>query len=156
MMLTHVVDAYLAKQPSLGARFDSTEVLLRRFCRAMGNRDISEVTHEAVAEFLQDKGALSATWTLRYRVLSRLYRFAISRGYAASSPLPTTFPKLPPQQTPYVYSTEELRRFLDATSILKVGHRPHVPAMYRTLLLLLYGSGCALARRFVWSCKKWI
>jgi integrase len=77
----------------------------------------------------------------RYWVLSGLYRFAISRGYAAFSPLPTTFPKLPPQQTPYVYSTEELRRLLDATSILKVGHRPHVPAMYRTLLLLLYGSG---------------
>ncbi|TWB85983.1 site-specific recombinase XerD [Bradyrhizobium macuxiense] len=141
MMLTHVVDAYLAKQRSLGARFESAEVLLRRFCRAMSNRDIGEVTPEAVAEFLQGKGSLSATWMLRYRVLSGFYRFAISRGYAASSPLPTTFPKLPPQQTPYVFSTEELRRLLDATSILKVGHRPHVPTMYRTLLLLLYGSG---------------
>jgi integrase/recombinase XerD len=60
---------------------------------------------------------------------------------AAFSPLPTTFLKLPPQQTPYIYSTEELRRLLDATSILRVGHCPHVPAMYRTLLLLLYGSG---------------
>ncbi len=140
MMLTHVVDAYLAKQRSLGARFESAEVL-RRFCRAMGNRDIGEVTPEAVAEFLQGRGSLSATWMQRYWVLSGLYRFAISRGYAAFSPLQTTFPKLPPQQTPYVYSTEELRRLLDATSILKVGHRPHVPAMYRTLLLLLYGSG---------------
>jgi integrase len=50
-------------------------------------------------------------------------------------------PKLPPQQTPYVYSTEELRRLLEAASILRIGHRPQVPAMYRTLLLLLYGSG---------------
>jgi integrase/recombinase XerD len=50
-------------------------------------------------------------------------------------------PKLPPQQAPYIYSTEELRRLLDATSILKVGHSPQVPAMYCTLLLLLYGSG---------------
>lgn len=33
------------------------------------------------------------------------------------------------------------RRLLDATSILKDGHSPQVPAMYRTLLLLLYGSG---------------
>ena len=73
MMLTHVVDAYLAKQRSLGARFESAEVLLRRFCRAMGNRDIGEVTPEAVVEFLQGKGSLSATWTLRYRVLSGLY-----------------------------------------------------------------------------------
>ena len=141
MMLTNVVDAYLAKQRSLGMRFESAGVLLRGFCRVIGNRDIGEVTSEAVAEFLQGSGSLSATWMLRYKVLCGLYRFAVSRGYAAFSPLPITLPKLPPQQTPYVYSTEELCRLLDATSILKVGHRPHVPTMYRTLLLLLYGSG---------------
>jgi integrase len=55
--------------------------------------------------------------------------------------LPTTLPRLPPQQTPYVYSTEELRRLLDATEALRVGHSPQVPAMYRTLILLLYGTG---------------
>lgn len=141
MMLGNVVDAYLAKKRSMGVRFESTEVLLRGFCRAMGNRDIEEVTSEAVAEFLQGRGSLSATWMLRYKVLSGLYRFAVSRGYTALSPLPTTLPKLPPQQTPYVYSAEELRRLLNATSILEVGHRPQVPAMYRTLLLVLYGSG---------------
>lgn len=141
MRLTDVIDAYLAKQRSLGMRFESAEVLLRRFCRVMGNREISEITPEAVAVFLQGSGSLSATWMLRYRVLSGFYRFAVSRGYTAFSPLPTNLPKLPPQQTPYVYSTEELRRLLDATSILKIGHSPQVPAIYRTLLLLLYGSG---------------
>jgi integrase len=78
---------------------------------------------------------------LRYKVLTGLYKFALSRGYAGHSPLPTTLPKLPPQQTPYVYSTEELRRLLEATSILRIGNGPQVPVMYRTLLLLLYGSG---------------
>ena len=141
MTLAKVVDAYLAKQRSLGMRFESAEVLLRRFCRVMGNCDISEISADAVAAFLQGSGSLTATWMLRYRVLSGFYRFAVSRGYAAFSPLPTTLPKLPPQQTPYVYSTEELHRLLEATSILKVGHSPQVPAIYRTLLLLLYGSG---------------
>jgi integrase/recombinase XerD len=78
---------------------------------------------------------------LKHSVLTGLYRFAVSRGYVDSSPLPTTAPKLPPQQTPYVYSSEELRRLLDATAILRRGHSGHVPAMYRTLLLLLYGTG---------------
>ncbi|TIV49000.1 MAG: hypothetical protein E5V88_26700 [Mesorhizobium sp.] len=140
MMLADVIDNYLAKQ-RLGMRFESAEVLLRRFCRVMGNREISEIAPEAVAIFLQGSGSLSATWMLRYKVLSGFYRFAVSRGYAAFSPLPTSLPKLPPQQTPYVYSTEELRRLLAATSILKDGHSPLVPAIYRTLLLLLYGSG---------------
>jgi integrase len=50
-------------------------------------------------------------------------------------------PKLPPQQTPYVYSPDELRRLLEATTVLRTGYSRHVPAMYRTMLLLLYGTG---------------
>jgi len=49
MMLTTVIDAYVAKQRSLGMRFESGDVVLRRFCRAIGNRDIGEVTTQALA-----------------------------------------------------------------------------------------------------------
>ena len=140
-MLADVIDAYLTRQRSLGMRFDSAGQLLRRFGRAIGERPIQEVTPEAVLDFLNGRGALTATWTLKHKVLTGLYRFAVSRGYVDSSPLPTTLPKLPPQQTPYVYSNDELRRLLEATTILCAGHSRHVPAMYRTLLLLLYGTG---------------
>ena len=61
MMLTTVIDAYVAKQRSLGMRFESGDVVLRRFCRAIGNRDIGEVTTQALREFLQGSGPLSAT-----------------------------------------------------------------------------------------------
>ena len=141
MRVADVVDAYLTRQRSLGMRFESAGQLLRRFSRAMGDRPIQEVTPEAVLGFLNGNGVLTATWTLKHRVLTGLYRFAVSRGYVDNSPLPTTLPQLPPQQTPYVYSTDELRQLLDATAILRTGHSCHVPAMYRTLLLLLYGSG---------------
>lgn len=141
MRLADVIDAYLTRQRSLGMRFDSAGQLLGRFSRAMGDRPIQEVTPEAILDFLNGGGTLTATWTLKHRVLTGLYRFAVSRGYADNSPLPTTLPKLPPQQTPYVYSTDELRRLLEATAILRTGHSRQVPAMYRTLLLLLYGTG---------------
>jgi integrase/recombinase XerD len=139
--MAELVEAYLSRQRSLGMRFNSAERLLLRFCRTLENPEIDKVTPELVATFLRGQGALSATWLLRYRVLTGLYKFAIARGYVGCSPLPTTLPKLPPQQTPYVYSTEELRRLLDATEALRVGHSPQVPAMYRTLILLLYGTG---------------
>jgi integrase/recombinase XerD len=141
MNMAEVVEVYLARQRSLGMRFESAERLLHRFCRGLGNPEVSKVTPELVATFLRGQGNLSASWLLRYRVLTGLYRFAVGRGYVAGSPLPTTLPKLPPQQTPYVYSTEELRRLLDATEVLRVGHSPQVPAMYRTLIRLLYGTG---------------
>lgn len=145
MTLTEVIDAYLTRQRSLGMRFESAGQLLHQFSRAMGSSEIGEVTPEAVADFLRGKGALSATWLLRYKVLTGLYRFAIGRGYVGCSPLPRTLPKLPAQQTPYVYSTEELHRLVEATTSLRVGHSPQVPAMFRTLLLLLYGSGMRIS-----------
>ena len=141
MIVPDVIDAYLTHQRSLGMRFDSAGQLLHCFGRVMGERPIQEVTPGAILDFLNGNGALTATWMLKHRVLTGLYRFAVSRGYVDSAPLPTTLPKLPPQQTPYVYSTDELRRLLEATAVLRTGHSHHVPAMYRTLLLLLYGTG---------------
>jgi integrase/recombinase XerD len=138
MMVPDVIDAYLTRQRSLGMRFGSAGELVHRLGRVMGERPIQEVTAGAILDFLNGNGALTATWMLKHRVLTGLCRFAVSRGYVDGSPLPTTLPKLPPQQTPHVYSTDELRRLLDATEILHTGHSRHVPAMYRTLLLLLY------------------
>jgi integrase/recombinase XerD len=140
MTLSEAIDAYVLAEQSLGKRFDSARRLLRQFSRAMGNPRVEEVAATNVAAFLRGSGPLSATWTLKYRVLSGFYRFAISRGHVDRSPLPTSQPKLPPQQSAYVYSTDELRRLLAATSALDVANS-RLKAMYRTLLLLLYGAG---------------
>jgi integrase/recombinase XerD len=117
--------------------------ILGQFSRNMGGVRIDEVTPRAVADFLQGTGPLSATWLLKHRVLSGFYRFAISRGYIGSSPLPTNLPKLTRQQTPYVYSrlNDELRRLIEATSIVHAAHSRLRAPMYRTLLILLYGTG---------------
>lgn len=141
MKLALAINAYVELQRSLGMRFDCAAKLLRQFGRTMGDVDVDQVNPVAVAAFLRGKGNLSATWLLKYRVLGGLYRFAISRGYTRRSPLPVSVPKLPPQQTPYVYSTDELRRLIDATAALHAGHSQLQATTYQTLILLLYGSG---------------
>jgi integrase/recombinase XerD len=141
MTLGEVIDAYVALQRARGVRFEGGRALLSQFRREMGDPPIDNVCAEAVVSFLQGRGALSATWLLKYRVLSGLYRFAIGRGHVDKSPLPVATPKLPLQQTPYVYSNDELRRLLAATTSLHVAHSPLRAPMYRALLLLLYGSG---------------
>jgi hypothetical protein len=79
MMLADVIDTYLARQRSLGMQFDSAGQLLHRFGRAVGERPIQEVTPGAILDFLKGNGALTATWMLKHRVLTGLYRFAVSR-----------------------------------------------------------------------------
>jgi integrase/recombinase XerD len=141
MKMLEVIDAYVTLQRSRGMCFDAANKMLRQFGRAVGNPDIDQVGAAKVAEFIRGAGLPSATWTLRFRVLSGFYLFAISRGHVEESRLPPGLPKLPPQQSPYVYSLDELLRLLDATSTLHVGHSRLQAPMYRTLLLLLYGSG---------------
>lgn len=141
MRVGEVIDAYVALKTSLGMSFESPRRVLEQFSREIGNPPMGEVQAEAVAVFLRGRGALSATWALKYRILSGFYRFAISRGHAQSSPLPANVPKLPPPRSPYVYSVDELRRLLDATSVLHINNTPLQAPMCRMLLILLYGSG---------------
>jgi integrase/recombinase XerD len=145
MKLINVINAYVALQRSLGMKFDSAEHLLLQFRRSMGNVPIDKVHPQEVAVFLQGKGQLSASWTYRYSVLSGFYRFAIGRGYVGGSPLPVHRPKLPPAQLPYVYSTAELARLIEATSTLYDARSRQQASTCRALILVLYGSGMRIS-----------
>ena len=145
MKLIEVIYAYVTLQRSLGMKFDGAEQLLLQFKRSMGDIPIDEVCPQKVAAFLQGKGRLSASWKYRYSVLSGFYRFAISRGYVGSSPLPVSRPKLPPAQSPYVYSTAELRKLIEATATLHDARNRQQVSTYRALILVLYGSGIRIA-----------
>jgi integrase/recombinase XerD len=136
-----VVDAYLASRRALGVRLERAGRSLHQFVREVGDVPLADIKPDVVERFLRGHGALSARWTAKYHALAGLYRFAIARGYVDASPLPAYQPKLPPPQTPYVYSTHELQRLVDACAKLS-DYRSKLQALtYRTLLLLLYGTG---------------
>jgi integrase/recombinase XerD len=141
MTALEVVEAYLAARRALGVLLDRQGRFLRQFVRETGNTPLSDVTPTAVASFLRGRGMPTATWRAKRASLAGLYRYAISRGFAAASPLPEHPPKLSPPQTPYVYSSAELQRLLDATAVLNHPASRLQSMTYRMLLLLLYGSG---------------
>jgi site-specific recombinase XerD len=145
MKLISVINAYIELQQSMGLRSETAKRTLRQFGRQMGDIQIGEVQAQQVLLFLRGSGSPSSTWRVKYRLLSGLYRFAISRGHVKESPLPQGLPKFPPQQTPYIYSTEELHRLLDATSGLDSIYSRQQAPMFRTLILLLYGSGMRIS-----------
>ena len=70
MKLGEVIDAYVAVKKSVGMSFESARRLLGQFSREIGNPPMGEVRAEAVATFLRGRGALNATWGLKYRILS--------------------------------------------------------------------------------------
>lgn len=141
MKLTTLVTTYVAFKRSLGMRFISDANLLRAYCRAMGGIDVAAVAPGAVRAFLAGPGPVTTYWHQKYKSLSSFYRYAIGRGFVATSPLPTTVPPVPPALSPYIYSTPELQRLLAATAALRTSKSPSRALVFRTLLLLLYGTG---------------
>ena len=144
MSLHKVIEAYVAFKRSLGARLESEAGVLRAFSRSLGDVDIRAVKPAAVLAFIAGVGPVTRTWKQKASVLRSFYRYAVGRGYALSSPIPTAVPKFPPGRTPHIYSTAELKRLLAATEILDTPCAPLRALAYRTLLLLLYGTGMRL------------
>jgi site-specific recombinase XerD len=142
MKLAKLVSKFIDFKRSLGMRYETSGFILRSFCRRMGNIDVKEVQPCQVQAFLTGQGAPTLTWIRKFSTLRRFYDYAIPRGYAAHSPLPTVMkPKSPKRFEAYIYSTEELRRLLAATARLKTPTCPHRGEVFRMLLLLLYGTG---------------
>jgi integrase/recombinase XerD len=141
MRLHDLVETYIAYKHSLGMRYRSQVAVLRAYSRAMGDVAIEEVRPESVLAFITGTGPVTTRWMEYYRVLVGLYRYAISRGFATMSPLPTNTPKLPLPFIPHIYTVDELKRLLAATDTLQTPLSPLLALTMRSLLLLLYGSG---------------
>ncbi|SRR5712692_601544 len=141
MTLAECIDAYVALKRSLGMRFRSEAELLSTFSRTMGPLELAAVTPDAVRAFIAGSGPVTAFWRQKWIILRGFYRFALSRGFATASPVPVTLPRLPPPLTPYIYSSEDLTRLLAATETLQGPRSPLQALTFRTLLLLLYGTG---------------
>lgn len=141
MTLSAVISVYVSHKRALGQRFRAEDAILRAFCKVVGDRPLVTVEAPSVLAFLNGRGPVTEYWTRKYRVLSGLYRFALARGWADRSPLPRAIPKpTAPAFVPYIYSAEELRRLLDAVPAACAGRVPIEAAVFRTLLLVLYGA----------------
>lgn len=141
MKLKTAVTNYIAFKQGSGMRFRADAGVLRAFYRAMGDIEINEVDPGTVEAFLKGNGKVTAFWNQKYKVLRSFYRFAVARGTADRSPLPKMTPKNPAPLAPYIYSVEELRRMVLATDELRSTASPLQAPTFRTLLLLLYGTG---------------
>lgn len=142
MTINDLVTRYVAFRRKLGERCNSTEEILRTFCRACGPQtQVSHIRLKTVAAFLAGDGPITGSWHIRHSALKGFFRFAVSRGYLKKAPLPTKLPKRPPIMTPYIYTREELRRLLEAIPSCQHSHHCIEPPTLRAMLLLLYGAG---------------
>jgi integrase/recombinase XerD len=146
MKLFQLAAEYVTFKQSLGMRFRAESVILNAFCRAMGDIDVAQVSPGSVQNYLAGIGPITAFWHRKFEALRGFYRYVLSRGYLSCSPLPTILPKRPAPFQPYIYTHDEYRRLVKLTHVLDKSQRCQVqPATFRTLLLLLYGTGLRIS-----------
>ena len=115
MTLQEAINQYVVWRQTMGTQFSSGVRVLRCYCQSIGGETgCDAVRDEQVLAFLKGNGPLTRYRANKYTVLSGFYRYAISRGYATRSPLPTNEPKAPRSAPPYIFSHDELRRLFDA------------------------------------------
>ena len=144
MMLRDAIDSYVAWRRNHGAKFDSSAEVLHLFGRHVGESvDCGSVTDADVLGFLASNGRLTRHRANKHGALSGFYRYAISRGLVAGSPLPAREdePRTPRSAPPYVFSREELRRLFGAIDVSCQRSVQLDADTLRALLLLLYGAG---------------
>ena len=103
MKLTDLVSDYIELKRATGMKLRVGAWILREYCRAMGDVEIWEVKPHAVLSFISGAGPITSHWRQKHSTLKNFYRFAVTRGFAETSPLPTVLPKIPPPLTPYIY-----------------------------------------------------
>ena len=145
MNLQRLIERYISYQRSLGSSFRGDASVLRAFGRARGPRaSVASVRVRHVDAFLGKARPVTRTWFEKLSCLRGFFRYAVSRGYATTAPLPTVMPNRPPVFVPYIYTREEIRRLLQV-----IGSPPHgksvlEPATIRTMILVYYGAGLRL------------
>ena len=143
MNLQKLIERYVAYRQSLGVLFRANACILRVFGRSVGSyAEAGDVRPEQVNTFLAGHGPITRYWFAKYDALRGFYRYAVSRGYVATWPLPSRLPKRPPPFVPYIYSHEELRRLLETAAAYQ-GCVVEAATIH-TLVLLLYGAGLRL------------
>lgn len=144
MMLRDAIESHVAWRRDHGAKYDTSARVLHLFGRHVGESvDCGSVTDADVLGFLAGNGRLTRHRANKHGALNGFYRYAISRGLVARSPVPAAEdePREPRSAPPYVFSREELRRLFGAIEASRKRPTKLDADTLRVLLLLLYGAG---------------
>lgn len=141
MTLAEAIESYLSLKRSLGAVFSAEARILRSFRRVLGDVPLDSIGRDACQAFCRGAGPPTRFWERKHQTLRGFFRYLTTRGQVAASPLPHAAPRVARSFQAYIYSRDELRRLLAATSILETTRSPQQPLTFRPLLLVLYGAG---------------
>ncbi|AXC15594.1 Mobile element protein [Acidisarcina polymorpha] len=142
MNLAESITLYITKRQAAGEKYYSPARVLRALSRSHGEIELASLTSDQVSCFLAGPRTGPATWRNKYGTLRVFFEHWLLREELHTVPLPPPAPKYTSSFVPYIYSVSELRLLLAAVPRCQQRDACLMSApMFRTLLLLLYGTG---------------
>jgi len=144
MTLTDAVELYISRRQAATGRFQSPAITLRSFSRRCKGLSLRQVRPTHVLQFLDKPHTQPVTWQGKHGILRMFFEYWSLRGQLKTPPLPAA-KRCVRTFVPYIYSRAELRALLDSVPLCQRNKACSMSAMtFRTLLLLLYGTGMRL------------
>ena len=142
MKLAESITLYIAKRQATGEKYYSPARVLRALSRSYGELELASLTPDQMSHFLAGARTGPATWRNKYGTLRVFFEHWRLREELHTVPLPPPAPKYTTSFVPYIYTVSELRLLLSALLYSQQRDACLMSAsMFRTLLLLLYGTG---------------
>jgi len=114
MTLSTCIKEYVRHRRSLGVQFHGAQVQLSALVKSVGDIEVTAVDAEAIRRYIDGRGPVTRAWFSRFHTVAGFYRFAMTRAYITSAPLPPRPPKPPGEFIPYIYSDTDMRALLTA------------------------------------------
>jgi site-specific recombinase XerD len=146
MKLNQLINQYITYRKSLGEKFKTNESYLKSFCKKMGaSTNIKSIDEDMINNFLYGGiKSITSGWFIKHTAILGFYRYALTRNYITTIPLPSILPKRPQPFVPYIYSQEELKLLFN-TALSYQKNKSHIPPiMVQTVLVLAYALGLRL------------
>jgi integrase/recombinase XerD len=154
MKLSECIDPYLSRRRAGGLLYNKAEWTLAAFCRHVGNVQLSGVTSLHVLAFLNSGEQSAHTWAAKHSVLKQFFEFWTTRGSRSILIMPPRRVPAPRLFIPYIYKREEIRALLRALPASQKSRGAKIDQRtFRTLLLVLYGTGGMLGEILKLRCQ---
>ena len=143
MNINDLVTQYVAFRRTLGERCNTTENILRSFCRAVGPQTpVTRIRREVVAAIPGRHRSHHQDVALQYCALKGFFQFAVSRGHLDKAPLADgTCPSALPRSSRTSTRVKKFAACWTRSRRVHASHVPIEPPTLRAILLLVYGAG---------------
>jgi len=141
MTLNEAVERYISRKQNGGLQFERGASYLRRFADCTGDRELSEITVDQTAEYLNQIICATVTWVLKYQVLLRFFEYLEARGEITKFAMPPARPNARQAFVPYIFTRSELKKLLDSVEKRDEARTSINSTTLRTLVLLMYSTG---------------